>query len=129
MAADRPYSEFYAFYSVSPEYFGYTLLERCEDVILEDLAVQGISPAEDSNCWYSETNVMHFLFNLLRIKDPYMFQGLLAHPQEALYKQHLVYCVRVMSVGCTRIEVEIFTPSLVAANRHNTHTIYQLLFV
>jgi hypothetical protein len=29
-----------------------------------------------------------------------MFRALLAHPQEALYKQHLVYCVRVMSVGC-----------------------------
>jgi hypothetical protein len=26
MAADRPYDEFYDFYSVSPEYFGYTLV-------------------------------------------------------------------------------------------------------
>jgi hypothetical protein len=26
MAADRPYGEFYEFYSVSPEYFGFTLL-------------------------------------------------------------------------------------------------------
>jgi hypothetical protein len=26
MAADRPYGEFYDFYSVSPEYFGYTLI-------------------------------------------------------------------------------------------------------
>jgi hypothetical protein len=33
---------------------------------------------------YSETNVMHFLFNLLRIKSRYMFRALLAHPQEAL---------------------------------------------
>jgi hypothetical protein len=33
---------------------------------------------------YSETNVMHFLFNLLRIKVLYMFRALLAHPQEAL---------------------------------------------
>jgi hypothetical protein len=49
---------------------------------------------------YNETNVMHFLFNLLRIKDLYMFRALLAHPQEALPKRHLVYCVRVMSVGC-----------------------------
>jgi hypothetical protein len=30
-----------------------------------------------------------------------MFRALLAHPQEALNKRHLVYCVRVMSVGCT----------------------------
>jgi hypothetical protein len=44
---------------------------------------------------YNETNVMHFLFNLLRIKGLYMFRALLAHPQEALHKRHLVYCVRV----------------------------------
>jgi hypothetical protein len=59
-------------------------------------------------CWpyiivyqYSETNVMHFLFNLLRIKGFYMFRALLAHPQEVLNKRYLVYCLRVMSVGCT----------------------------
>jgi hypothetical protein len=63
-------------------------------------------------CWpcitvyrYSETNVMHFLFSLLRIQGLYRFRALLAHPQETLHKPHLVYCVRVMSVGCTRIEV------------------------
>jgi hypothetical protein len=44
---------------------------------------------------------MHILLNLLRIKGLYMFRVLLAHPQEALHKQHMVYCVRVMSVGCT----------------------------
>jgi hypothetical protein len=32
-----------------------------------------------------------------------MFRTLLSHLQEALHKQHSVYCVRVMSVGCTRI--------------------------
>jgi hypothetical protein len=37
-----------------------------------------------------ETNVMHFLFNLLKIKGLYMFRALLAHTQEALHKQHLV---------------------------------------
>jgi hypothetical protein len=50
---------------------------------------------------------MHFLFNLLRIKGLNMFRALLAHPQEALHKRHLVYCVRVMSVGGTRIGVEL----------------------
>jgi hypothetical protein len=42
-------------------------------------------------CWpciivyqYSETNVMHLLFNLLRIKGLYIFRALVAHPQEAL---------------------------------------------
>jgi hypothetical protein len=43
---------------------------------------------------------MHFLFDS-RIKSLYMFRALLAHPQEAIHKQHLVYCVRVMSVGGT----------------------------
>jgi hypothetical protein len=54
---------------------------------------------------YSKTNVMHFLFSLLRIKGLYMFRPLLAHLQEALNKRHLEYCVRVMSVGCARIGV------------------------
>jgi hypothetical protein len=31
---------------------------------------------------YSKTNVMHFLFSLLRIKGLYMFRALLAHLQE-----------------------------------------------
>jgi hypothetical protein len=56
---------------------------------------------------YSETNVMHFSFSLLRIKGLYMFRALLAHPQEGLHKRHWVYCVRVMSVGYTRIGVEL----------------------
>jgi hypothetical protein len=50
---------------------------------------------------YSETNVMNILFNLLRIKDLYMFRALLAHPQETLHTWHLIYCLRVTSVGCT----------------------------
>jgi hypothetical protein len=48
---------------------------------------------------YSETNVMHILFNLLKIKSLYMFRALLAHHQEALHKRHLVYGGRVRSVG------------------------------
>jgi hypothetical protein len=65
-------------------------------------------------CWpciivyqYSKTKVMHFLFSLLRIKGLYMFQALLAHLQETLHKRHLVYCVHVMSVGCTRSSTPI----------------------
>jgi hypothetical protein len=34
-----------------------------------------------------------------------MFRVLLTDAQEAIHKQHLVHCVRVMSVGCNRIEV------------------------
>jgi hypothetical protein len=48
---------------------------------------------------YNETKVMRFSFHLLRMKCLYMFQALLAHPQETLNKRHLVYCVRVMSDG------------------------------
>jgi hypothetical protein len=47
---------------------------------------------------YNKTNVMNFLFNLLRIKCLYMLRTSLAHPLEALHKRHLVNCVRVMSV-------------------------------
>jgi hypothetical protein len=47
---------------------------------------------------------MHFSFNLLRTKGLYMFRALHAHPQEALHKRHLVYCMR-MSVGCATIAV------------------------
>jgi hypothetical protein len=35
-----------------------------------------------------------------------MFRALLAHPQEVLHKQHLVYCVR-MSVGCDTVAVSL----------------------
>jgi hypothetical protein len=58
-----------------------------------------------SVCQYSENNVTHFLFNLLRIKGLYMFRALLVHPQEALHKRNLIYCMRVISVGCTKIGV------------------------
>jgi hypothetical protein len=56
---------------------------------------------------YSKTNVVHFLFSLLRIKGLYMFRALLAHLQEVQHKWQLVYCVCVMSVGCTRIGVPL----------------------
>jgi hypothetical protein len=63
-------------------------------------------------CWpcivvyqYNETNVMHFSFNLLRIKCLYMFRALLTHPQEALHKRHLVYCTRILSVGSATVAI------------------------
>jgi hypothetical protein len=55
---------------------------------------------------YSKTNMLHILFSFLRIKGLYMFRALLSHLQEVLHKRHLVYCLRVMSVGCTRVGVE-----------------------
>jgi hypothetical protein len=65
---------------------------------------------------------MHFLFGLLRINGLYMFRALLPHPQETLHKRHLVYCVRVMSVGFyqewseTGVGDTSFTPFLIARN-------------
>jgi hypothetical protein len=56
---------------------------------------------------HNETNVMHFLRNLLRINGLYIFQALLAHPQEMPHKWHLIYCVRVMSISCTRTGVPL----------------------
>jgi hypothetical protein len=32
-----------------------------------------------------------------------MFRALLAHPQEALHKRHLVKCARIMSVDCDTV--------------------------
>jgi hypothetical protein len=50
-------------------------------------------------CWpciivyqYNETNVIYFLFRLLRMKGLYLFRTLLAQPQETLHKRHFVYC-------------------------------------
>jgi hypothetical protein len=34
-----------------------------------------------------------------------MFRALLAHSQQALHNRHLVYCVRVMLVGCTLVHL------------------------
>jgi hypothetical protein len=44
-----------------------------------------------------------------------MFRALLAHLQEALHQRHLVYCVRVMSVGCTRIGVPLYARNIPSA--------------
>jgi hypothetical protein len=36
-----------------------------------------------------------------------MFRSLLAHLQEALHKRHLVFRLRIMSVGCTSTGAEL----------------------
>jgi hypothetical protein len=65
-------------------------------------------PFKMFSCWkllklyqYSETNVMHFLFSLLRIKGLYMFWASLTHPHEGPHERNLVYCMHVIWVGCT----------------------------
>jgi hypothetical protein len=50
---------------------------------------------------------MHFPFNLLKIKGLYIFRALLAHPQVALHKRHLVYFVRITSVFCGTVGVKL----------------------
>jgi hypothetical protein len=59
-----------------------------------------------------------------------MFQALLAHLQEVLYKRKLVYWVRVMYVGCYQgWSGTSSTPTMVTTNRHNMYPKYQQLFV
>jgi hypothetical protein len=41
-----------------------------------------------------------FVLSLLWIISLYMFRALLAHLQEVLHKQQLVYCMCIMSAGC-----------------------------
>jgi hypothetical protein len=67
---------------------------------------------------YNETNVMHFSFNLLRIKASTFFEHYITHPQEALNKRRLVYCIRIMSVGCVTIATLLQTC-------HSELTLYQ----
>jgi hypothetical protein len=74
-----PYSNcvadiFHVFSRLFQEYFGMVLSNRPQYFISQ----------------YSETNLMHFLFSLLRIKGLFMLRALLAHLQEAIYKRHLV---------------------------------------
>jgi hypothetical protein len=61
---------------------------------------------------YIEINAIHFLFSVLRIKGLYIFRALPAHPQVALYKLHLVYCMRCHSQLAL---YECITPSAVCA--------------
>jgi hypothetical protein len=73
---------------------------------------------------------MIFLCNLLRPIGLYIFRALLAHPQEVLDKRYLVYCLRVISVACIGVKVELlfsFNPG--AGNSYNTHAIYQVPLV
>jgi hypothetical protein len=62
----------------------------------------------EMHCSYqdSKTNVMHFSFNLLRIKSLYMFRALLAHPQQQL-------CQLAVELECRRRQ---FHSNLGAAN-------------
>jgi hypothetical protein len=84
----------------------YTIGNRSRDrpvcsAVPQPLRHQQRAPENRTYNQYSDTKVMHLLFNLLRIKGLYMFRALLAHLQEELNEQHFVYCVRVMSGGCT----------------------------
>jgi hypothetical protein len=44
-----------------------------------------------------------------------MYPALLAHPQEALHKWHLLYCMR-MSVSCATIAVKLQSFLKIVAN-------------
>jgi hypothetical protein len=53
-----------------------------------------------ADCRYSDTNVKHILFNLLRIRASTCFEQKLLILRRRYTKRHFVYCVRVMSVSC-----------------------------
>jgi hypothetical protein len=57
-----------------------------------------------------------------------MFRALLAHLQEALHKKNWYIVCVLCRLAATRVRVSSII-TLVAANRHNTHAIYQMLFV
>jgi hypothetical protein len=56
---------------------------------------------------YSETNVMHFSFSLLRIKVLYMFRALLAHPQKVCTSGTWYIACMLCQLAATRIGVEL----------------------
>jgi hypothetical protein len=87
-----------------------TLLPRKEKVRLPILTLW----RNLTFCWpciivyqYNATNVMHFSFNLLRIRVFKIIQALLPHPQEVMHERPLMYCVRIMSVSCATIAVQL----------------------
>jgi hypothetical protein len=72
-------------------------------------------------CWpcitlyqYNETNMMHFSFNLLRIKGLYVFWALLAHPQEALHNG-IWYTVCVYQLAALQLTYVRNIPSAVCS--------------
>jgi RNase P protein component len=52
-------------------------------------------------------------------RNKQIFRALLAHSQKALHKRDLVYRVRVMCVGCTRIKVESSCSQLTTHMQYN----------
>jgi hypothetical protein len=76
------------FHNHRVEKFYYSVIDRCRYLLFLMFFWPCIIVYQ-----YTETNVMHFLFSLLRIKSVYMFRELLVRPQEALNKRQLVYCV------------------------------------
>jgi hypothetical protein len=80
-------------------------------LVIFDCMFQIKSVSDSCICWhehykqYNKSNVMHFAFNLFRIKDLYMFRALLAHPQEGIHWNRAT------------------------ANWHNTHARHQMPFV
>jgi hypothetical protein len=63
---------------------GYGKANKANNVFFEIISCKTLHKANTTEkiaaFQYSETNVMHILFNLLRIKDLYLFRALLSHP-------------------------------------------------
>jgi hypothetical protein len=76
--------EFSKFISSDKNFNGYHFIAETSPLSTE--CVRPTILLSEHDYQYSETNVMHFLFNLLGIEGLYMFRALLAHPQEVLNK-------------------------------------------
>jgi hypothetical protein len=59
---------------------------------------------------YSESNVMYFLFSLLRIKGLYMFRALLANHQKALHKRTWYIACVLCQLAAPGLKWMIFNP-------------------
>jgi hypothetical protein len=88
------------------------------DAVLISIFILCLSVMKSKRCTFHSI--------LLRIKDLYMFRALLPHPQEALHKRHMVYCVRIMSqlqFHCNRgTAIWHYTDAIHQMPRHMPHT-------
>jgi hypothetical protein len=81
-------------------------------------------------CWpciivyqFNETKVMHFSFNLLRIKGLYMFRLLLDHPQDARKKQSPLILNKLNEKCITLVSLYLCTKDFI------TNTVYLFIWV
>jgi hypothetical protein len=104
------YIRVYQYSDSTSEYISAVTVHHSISVQLQYISVYQYS---DSTSEYISTvkptwcNFIQFI----KIKVLYTFRALLLHTQEVLHKRHLVYCMRVMSVGCTSFTSILVQPT------------------